>query len=96
LKVNSKSNDARRLQALIAWHLRDLAVAESALAALHREAPGDLVAAILLALCLVEQDDPAEQSRGLQLAEVDAQKAPRSHDVLATLGWAQYRAGRLD
>jgi Tfp pilus assembly protein PilF len=96
LKLDPKSSDARRLQALIAWHLRDLAAAESTLDALHRDAPGDLVAANLLALCLVEQDDPAKKSRGLQLAEVDAQQAPRSHEVVATLGWARYRAGQLD
>ena len=33
---------------------------------------------------------------GLKLAEVDARQCPRSHEVLATLGWAQYRAGQLD
>lgn len=96
LKLDPKSHDARRLHALIAWHLRDLATAESDLDALHRDAPADLIVANLLALCLVEQDDPAKKSRGLQLAEVDAQQAPRSHELVATLGWARYHSGQID
>ena len=34
-------------------------------------------------------------ARGLQLAEVNAHQFPRSHEILATLGWAQYRSGHL-
>ncbi len=87
---------ARRLRALIAWHLRDLAAAESDVEVLHRDTPADLIAANLLALCLVEQDDPGKKARGLQLAEVGAEQAPRSHEVLATLGWARYQSGQID
>jgi tetratricopeptide (TPR) repeat protein len=94
--LDPSSHDARRLHGLIAWHLRELPAAEAALDALHRDAPADLGAANLLALCLVEQDDAAKRSRGLQLAEVDAQRAPRSPEVLATLGWARYRAGQAE
>ena len=45
---------------------------------------------------MIEQDDAAKQSRGLQLADVNALQFPRSAEVVATLGWALYRAGRLD
>jgi tetratricopeptide (TPR) repeat protein len=88
--------DAERIRAIVAWHLRDLAGAEAMLEPLHREAPADSVVANLLALTLIEQDDKAKQSRGLQLADVNAQQFPRSPDIQATLGWALYRAGRLE
>ena len=45
---------------------------------------------------LIEQEDAAKRSRGLQLADVNALQFPRSAEVAATLGWALYRAGRLD
>jgi len=96
VKFDPASTEARRIQGLIAWHLRDLAGAEQIFEPLHRDAPADPVAANLLALALVEQDDPAKRSRGLQLAEVNTVQFPRSHEAVATLGWALYRAGRLD
>jgi tetratricopeptide (TPR) repeat protein len=96
LKLDQSSSDARRLQGRIAWHLRDLAAAERILEPLHRDAPADLVAADLLALCLVEQDDAAKRTRGLELAEANIRQSPGSHEAMATLGWAHYRSGHLD
>jgi Flp pilus assembly protein TadD len=96
VKFDPGSKEARKIQGLIAWHLRDLAGAETIFEPLHRDAPADPVAANLLALVLVEQEDAAKRSRGLQLADVNTVQFPRSHEALATLGWALYRAGRLD
>jgi tetratricopeptide (TPR) repeat protein len=96
VKLAPDSKEGRRLQALIAWHLRDLEGAEKFLEPLHRDSPADVSLSSLLALALVEQDDPTKRARGLRLAAVSAQQSPRSHEVLATLGWAQYRNGHLD
>ena len=96
VKLDPASKEAQKVRGLIAWHLRDLAGAEQIFEPLHRDAPADPVAANLLALALVEQEDPAKRSRGLQLAEVNTVQFPRSHEAMATLGWALYRAGRLD
>jgi Tfp pilus assembly protein PilF len=96
LKLDPAMKEAQKVQALIAWHLRNLAAAETILEPLHRDAPADFAVANLLALALIEQDDAAKQSRGLQLADVNAMQAPRSAEVVATLGWALYRAGKLD
>jgi tetratricopeptide (TPR) repeat protein len=96
LRLEPGSKDAQRLSAVIAWYGRDLAGAEKLLEPLHRDAPSDSVSANLLALALIEQEDAAKQSRGLQLAEVNAIQFPRSADVTTTLGWALYRAGRVD
>ena len=96
LKLDPKSQDAQRMTGFIAWHLRDLAGAEAIFEALHRDIPGDGGSANMLALSLVEQDDPVKRARGLQLAELNARQNPRANDVLATLGWAHYRSGHLD
>jgi Tfp pilus assembly protein PilF len=96
LKLDPSLQEAKKIQALIAWHLRDLAGAEKTLEPLHRDLPADVFVANLLALALIEQDDKAKQSRGAQLADVNALQFPRSPEVAATLGWAFYRAGKLD
>jgi Tfp pilus assembly protein PilF len=96
VKLDPKLADAQRLRAVIAWHLRDLAATEQILEPLHHDAPTDSSVANLLALALLEQDDQAKRSRGQKLAEVNALQFPRSHEVVATLGWALYRAGRLN
>jgi tetratricopeptide (TPR) repeat protein len=95
VKLDPGSKEGQQLQALIAWHLRDLAGAEKCLEPLYRDSPADPSIANLLALVLVEQDDAAKRSRGLQLAEVNARQLPQSHEALATLGWAHYRSGHL-
>jgi tetratricopeptide (TPR) repeat protein len=96
LKLDPKSTESRRLRGFIAWHLRDLAGAETFIEPLHRDAPNDSGSANLLALALVEQDDPVKRARGLKLAEANARQYPRVHEIQATLGWAQYRSGHLD
>ena len=86
LKLDPASKDGIRLKALIAWHLRELPAAEAILEPLHLEAPADLGISNLLALAMVEQDDPAKQSRGLQLAEVNARQSPKSPEALCDPG----------
>jgi len=96
LRLAPDSTDGRRLQALVAWHLGDLKAAEKILEPMHRDLPTDLSVTNLLALTLADQDDLTKRARGLQLAEDDARQSPRSHEILATLGWAHYRMGHLD
>ncbi len=62
---------------------------------MHRDLPTDLSVTNLLALTLIDQDDPTKRARGLKLAEDTAQSA-RSAEILATLGWGHYRVGHLD
>jgi len=96
VRLAPDSTDGRRLQALVAWHLGDLKGAEKILELMHRDLPTDLGVTNLLALTLADQDDLTKRARGLQLAEDDARQSPRSHEILATLGWAHYRMGHLD
>jgi Tfp pilus assembly protein PilF len=96
LKLDPHSKEALKVRGLVAWHLRDLVRAEQIFEPLHRDAPADSLAANQLALALVEQNDETKRSRGFQLADVNAAQFPHSPEVLATLGWALYRAGRRD
>ncbi len=75
---------------------RDYEQAEQYFLQLHQESPADFQAGNLLALALVEQDDPSKRERARQLAEVNARQYPQSADALATLGWIHYRQGRKD
>jgi tetratricopeptide (TPR) repeat protein len=96
LRLAPESPDSRRLNSLIAWHQGDFKGAETALEPLHRDLAGDLNVTNLLALALVDQEDVTKRARGLKLAEDAARQSPRSHEILATLGWAHYRMGHLD
>jgi Tfp pilus assembly protein PilF len=94
VKLEPGSKDVQKIQGLIAWHLHDLAGAEKIFELINRDSPADPLAANMLALVLVEQDDRAKRERGRQLAEVNTVQFPRSHEALATLGWALYQTGR--
>jgi uncharacterized protein (TIGR02996 family) len=96
IRLAPDSTDVRRIGALIAWHLGDLKGAETILDPLHRDLPGDASVTNLLALVLVDQEDVTKRARGLKLAEQASRQSPRSHEILATLGWAHYRMGHLD
>ena len=95
-KLDSGSSVASLLRGLIAWQVRDFALAERLFEPLHRDAPTDIAIADLLARSLIEQDDSAKRTRALQLAEMNLRRSPGSADALATIGWAQYRLGRYD
>lgn len=95
LRLAPDSPNARRLKALADWYLGDLKGAEAILDPLHRDLPTDLSVTNLLALTLIDQDEPTKRARGLKLAEDSAQSS-RSMEILATLGWGHYRMGHLD
>jgi tetratricopeptide (TPR) repeat protein len=96
VKLDPTLKEAQRLRGLIAWHMRDLVGVEKILEPLHHDTPADSTVANLLALALLDQEDAAKRKRGQELAELNVVQFPRSHEVLATLGWAYFRAGRID
>jgi predicted Zn-dependent protease len=96
LKLDPTSKDSQRVSAMIAWYQRDFAGAEKILDPIQRKDPADWFTANLLALTLIEQEDKAKRSRGLQIAEGNANQFPQAQEAATTLGWALYRAGRVD
>ncbi len=62
---------------------------------LNQQRPGDGDVANMLALSLIESDDPAKQQKALELATMNQRLFPRSPTAMATLGWIYYRLGRV-
>ena len=91
--LEPEAKEPRKLRGLIAFHLRDLPVAEAIYESLLKDTPTDPGTANYLALCLVDQQDRAKRLKGLQLAENLARQLPRSPEILATLGHAHDRNG---
>jgi len=89
------SADLRRLKGLAAYHRGDFVTAAEHLQTATIESPNDFAISNLLALALAELDDPDKRRRALELAQVNARQFPNSTEALATLGWAQFRNGRI-
>lgn len=88
--------DVRRLRGMIARYRRDYLEAERQFQALLEASPGDPFAGDQLAQVLAEQDDEAKRRRAVELAEVNARQYPNVPQALATLAWANFRAGRAE
>jgi tetratricopeptide (TPR) repeat protein len=95
-KSDPRSRELALLRGLLARLERNYGEAEKAFEALNRENPGDFASANQLALTLLEQDDPRQRQRAVQLAEVNARQYPRLAEALGTLGWAYFRTGRVE
>lgn len=95
-QIDPKSRATRLLRGVLARREKNYSAAEKIFEELLRESPADLFAADQLALVLIEQSDPLQQQRAVQLAEVNARQNPRSAEALATLGWVYFRTGRVD
>jgi tetratricopeptide (TPR) repeat protein len=95
-KIDPKSFEVVYLRGLVARQARNFDEAVRTFETLHRDDPGDFNAANQLALTLLEQDDPKQKQRAVQLAEVNARQYPRLVEAIGTLGWAYLRSGRID
>lgn len=84
------------LRGIAAQMQGDYPQAERLLADALRQSPGDLTAITQLPIVLVEQSDESKRERALRLATIVAQKHPASQPAMATLGWVQYRMGKID
>lgn len=96
LKLDPTSTEARYAAGLIARQMRDYKTAESSFESVLRDAPANFAASNQMALVLAEQEDEAKHRRAVEIAEVNARQYPRNGEAAATLGWAYYRAGKLE
>jgi tetratricopeptide (TPR) repeat protein len=93
LKIQPDSLDAQLLAAQTDYYQHDFALAEPRLEKLREQAPGNFVAANLLAWTLADSDDAAKRKRAVELAGLNAERFPGNAEAVATLGWSLYRAG---
>jgi Tfp pilus assembly protein PilF len=94
LEIEPLSRESQGLKGLLARYQKDLTLAAKIFEAINRDEPGNFIASNNLALTLAELPD--RRTRAVQLAEVNARQYPQSSEALATLGWAYFKAGRLD
>lgn len=93
-QLEPRSRETLGLKGLLARYTRDYESAARIFEQLARDEPGNFFAGNHLALAYAELPD--KRQRAVQLAEVNARQYPRLSDALATLGWAYFKAGRLD
>ncbi|MBL8851603.1 MAG: tetratricopeptide repeat protein [Planctomycetaceae bacterium] len=89
------ARDARFVLGVAKLHGGSPAEAAETFAELQQSAPADLESLRYLALALAHQEDQVSRNRALQCAESLARQLPENRLAGATLGWCQYRAGRL-
>lgn len=96
LQLAPDSVDAKFLRGLVGLFLHDYADAEKYLQAALKQDPSSFAVSNNLALALAQQDDEAQRKRGLEYAQLNVQRHPRSAEAFATLGWALYRLGQRE
>ena len=95
-KLDSRSNQVRRLLGVAARERKEHGRSEAIFQALTLESPGDAWVRNQLALVLAEQGDDVKGRRALELAELSVRQNPNALDSLVTLGTVYYRLKRLD
>lgn len=96
LETLPDSKDLRVLRAVLARYLKSYEEAEAELDDLLRETPNNLALRNELALALAEQQDGNKQKRAFQMAAENFQAQRNNTDYIATLGWVNYRLGRME
>ena len=76
--------------------LGDIEAAGKIFNRLHTEDPGNYSVSNQLALVMIETDDKENHENSLKIAIANAQRMPQSAELLATLGWVQFRVGDLE
>jgi len=79
------------VQGQIAFAQRSYDLAEYHFSELNQARPGDLNVSNLLALSLIESEDPAKREKAMQLALMNARAYPQETTVLSTLGWVYFK-----
>lgn len=94
-KLVPRSEDVRYLQGILALDRGAYAEAEAIGRSLHEADPGSMIASDLWASALVEQPDESLKHKAATIAGLNVRLRPQSAQARATLGWIEYRRGRL-
>ncbi len=95
-QLDSNSLAAKIISGNIAIFQKDYATAEQFLKDAHLQSPSNFTATNNLALALAEQDDEAKQRQAIEYADINVRLHSKQTEPWSTLGWALYRAGRID
>jgi tetratricopeptide (TPR) repeat protein len=94
VKLDPNGLDANMIAGIVARLQGDYKRAEKHLSLAHSLAPANAVINNHLALSLIELPDEPSRLRALQYAEINAKQNPTIPDVVAALGWVNYRLNR--
>jgi tetratricopeptide (TPR) repeat protein len=95
-KKYSGSNVGRTLRGVVALWEKDWSTAENYFQKIIDASPTDFVARNIMALALVEQDDPQKKQLAQAYADANYKDNNQSPDALSTLGWVYFRRGEFD
>lgn len=62
----------------------------------HQKEPTNVIISNQLALVLIESADEGRRGRALQISQSNAQRFPNEFDLIATLGWVNFRLGNTN
>jgi tetratricopeptide (TPR) repeat protein len=96
IKLDPTGRETRAVQGIMARYRKNLPEAEKVFESLHRDYPNYQLATWNLALALAESPDKEKQRRAIELAESEVRRNQQAAEGYAVLGWAYYKAGRLD
>lgn len=96
VKLDPTGRETRAVQGIMARYRKNLPEAEKVFESLNREYPNYPLAAWNLALALADSGDKEKQRRAVEVAEAEVRRNQKLPEGYAVLGWAYYRAGRLD
>ncbi|HET6574892.1 MAG TPA: tetratricopeptide repeat protein, partial [Fimbriiglobus sp.] len=96
VKLDPDSRETRAVQGIMARYRKDLPGAEKVFEELNRKHPNYPLAAWNLALVLADSGDKEKQRRAVEVAQAEVSRNQKLAEGFAVLGWALYKAGRLD
>ncbi len=94
-KSGANSSITRFLKAQISFLRRSYTAAEADFNELALQNPNDLAVRNMLALCLIESDDPGKQQKALEIASTNLRFNPNNAQLASTMGWVFYRLGNV-
>jgi len=95
VKADPNSLEANLVRGMTARMLKDYETATRYFEKAHLLSPSNVQAMRQLAIVLVESKDEGERKRALDFAETLSRQARGNAEATATLGWVQFRLGRL-
>ncbi len=92
-KSGANSAITRFLKAQISFLRRSYTAAEADFNELALQNPNDIAVRNMLALCLIESDDPVKQQKAIEIASTNLRFNPNNAQLASTMGWVFYRLG---
>ncbi|HEV3418532.1 MAG TPA: tetratricopeptide repeat protein [Pirellulales bacterium] len=95
-KIDPNSLDVKLSVGTVARLQHDDKLAQEQFESVLEQSPSNFIASNQLALLLAEQSDASRLPRALEMATGNLRAAPQNSEAESTLGWIDYKLGKLD